>query len=123
MDYASDELTIIMVLYEESEDLVINCLNNVKNFRVIIIDNANNENLKKNIEKKFNIEKYLLNKSNIGFTKAANQAIKLCKTDYILNINADCFIKEIDILNLLSSHKNYKNCFILCKSINILKCL
>ena len=80
MDYLSNELTIIIVLFEEDDDLVLRSLNNIKNFRLIIIDNANNKNLKKKIEQKFNIEKYLLNKTNIGFTKAANQAIKLCKT-------------------------------------------
>lgn len=111
MKLACKELTIIIILYEEKDDLVIQCLNNIINFRIIIIDNANNESLKKKLQEKFNIEKYLLNKKNIGFTKAANQAIKLCKTEYILNLNADCFIKENDIIKLLDSHKNYKNCF------------
>ncbi len=36
----------------------------------------------------------------------------MCKTEYILNLNADCFIKEKDIINLIRSHKKYKNCFI-----------
>ena len=112
MDYLSNELTIIIVLFEEDDDLVLRSLNNIKNFRLIIIDNANNKNLKKKIEQKFNIEKYLLNKTNIGFTKAANQAIKLCKTEYILNLNADCFIEEKDIVLLIRSHEIYKNCFI-----------
>jgi len=112
MNYSSNDLTIIIVLFEESKDLVFNCLKNIQNFKIIIIDNANDTNLKKEIEKKFKIEKYLLSKKNIGFTKAANQAIKLCETEYILNINADCFIQEKDIINLIKSHKNYKNCFI-----------
>ncbi len=47
MDYISDELTIIIVLFEETDDLVVSCLKNIKNFRTIIVDNANNENLKK----------------------------------------------------------------------------
>ena len=112
MDYASNELTIIIVLFEENDDLVLTSLNNLKNFKLIIVDNGNNENLKKKIEQKFKIEKYLLNKKNIGFTKAANQAIKLCNTEYVLNLNADCFIEEKDIALLIKSHKNYKNCFI-----------
>jgi N-acetylglucosaminyl-diphospho-decaprenol L-rhamnosyltransferase len=112
MNYVSNELTITIILFEENTELVLNCLENIKNFKIIIIDNANNSNLKKNIENLFRIEKYILNKNNIGFTKAANQAIKLCETDYVLNINADCFIKEKDVINLIKSHKNYKNCFI-----------
>ena len=112
MNYASNDLTIIIVLFEESNNLVFNCLKNIQNFKIIIIDNANNTNLKKEIESQFKIEKYVLNKKNLGFTKAANQAIKLCETDYILNINADCFIEEKNIIKLINSHKNYKNCFI-----------
>jgi N-acetylglucosaminyl-diphospho-decaprenol L-rhamnosyltransferase len=112
MSYVSNELTVIIVLFEENDDLVITCLKNIQNFRVIIVDNANNYNLKKKIEKKFDIQNYILNPKNVGFTKAANQAIKLCKTEYILNINADCLIEEKGILKLLDCRKNYKDCFI-----------
>ena len=112
MSYVSNELTVIIVLFEENDDLVIACLKNYQNFRVIIVDNANNYNLKKKIEKKFDIQNYILNPKNIGFTKAANQAIKLCKTEYILNTNADCLIEEKGVLKLLDCRKNYKDCFI-----------
>jgi GT2 family glycosyltransferase len=112
MDYAFKELTIIIVLFEEKKDLLFSCLNNIKNFKIIIIDNAGNSKLKIEVESNFSIYKYILNKKNFGFTKAANQAIKLCDTEYILNINADCFIKEEDIMKLINSHQNYKNCII-----------
>lgn len=112
MSYASNELTVIIVLFEENDDLVIASLKNYQNFRVIIVDNGNNYNLKKKIEKKFNIQNYVLNSKNVGFTKAANQAIKLCKTEYILSTNADCLIEEKGVLKLLDCRKNYKDCFI-----------
>jgi|TARA_B110000238_G_scaffold188237_1_gene219058 N-acetylglucosaminyl-diphospho-decaprenol L-rhamnosyltransferase len=112
MNFAFNELTVIIVLFEEKKDLLFKCLENIKNFKIIIIDNAGNSNLKLEVEKNFSIQKYILNKKNYGFTKAANQAIKLCNTDYILNINADCFIKEKDILLLIKSHQNYNGCFI-----------
>jgi GT2 family glycosyltransferase len=112
MNLVTDELTIIIIVYEEKIDLVFKCLENIKNFKIIIIDNADNISLKKKVEEKFQIYKYLLNKKNRGFTKTANQAIKLCDTEYILNLNADCFISEEDILKLIISHKKYKDCFI-----------
>ncbi len=105
MNLVTDELTIIIIVYEEKIDLVFKCLENIKNFKIIIIDNADNISLKKKVEEKFQIYKYLLNKKNRGFTKTANQAIKLCDTEYILNLNADCFISEEDILKLIISHK------------------
>ena len=112
MDNAFKELTIIIVLFEEKKDLLFSCLKNIKNFKIIIIDNAGNSKLKIEVERNFSIYKYILNKKNFGFTKAANHVIKLCDTEYILNINADCFIKEEDILRLINSHKNYKDCII-----------
>ena len=112
MNLVTNELTIIIIFYEEKIDLVFKCLENIKNFKIIIVDNADNISLKKKVKEKFQIYKYLLNKKNCGFTKAANQAIKLCDTEYILNLNADCFISEEDILKLIISHKKYKNCFI-----------
>ena len=112
MNLVTNELTIIIIFYEEKIDLVFKCLENIKNFKIIIVDNSDNISLKKKVKEKFQIYKYLLNKKNCGFTKAANQAIKLCDTEYILNLNADCFISEEDILKLIISHKKYKNCFI-----------
>ena len=112
MDSQNNELTIIIVLYEEEANLLLRCLENIKNFKIIIVDNAGNISLKNKIEEKFKIYKYILNKKNYGFTKAANQAIKQCDTEYILNLNADCFIAKEDILRLIKSHKKYKNCFI-----------
>ena len=112
MNTPINEITIIIVLYEEKTNLVFRCLENIKNFKIIIVDNAGNISLKNKIEEKFKIYKYILNKKNYGFTKAANQAIKQCDTEYILNLNADCFIIHEDILKLLRSHKKYKNCFI-----------
>ena len=57
-----DQITILIVLYKEKYEMVSNCLKNIKNFKVIIIDNANDINLKKRISKEFKIYKYILNK-------------------------------------------------------------
>jgi len=107
-----NEITIIVVLYEEKTRLVFRCLENIKNFKIIIVDNAGNIPLKKKVEEKFKIYKYILNKKNYGYTKAANQAIKQCDTEYILMFQADALISNKDILTLLESHKKYEDCFI-----------
>jgi len=107
-----DKVTVVLVLYQEKEEIVIECLKKIRNFKIIIIDNDNDLILKKNILKDFNILQYITNKKNIGFTKAANTAINLVKTEYVLNLNADCLIEEKDIYELVLSHKKYNNCFI-----------
>ena len=112
MNFFINEITIIIILYEEKTNLVLQCLENIKSFKIIIVDNAGNISLEKKIKEKYEIYKYFLNKKNFGFSKAANQAIKECNTEYILNLQADCLISNEVISILLKSHKKYENCFI-----------
>ena len=112
MKASINEITVIVVLYEEKISLISQCLENIKNFKIIIVDNAGNISLKRKVEEKFRIYKYILNKKNYGYTKAANQAIKQCDTEYILMFQADALISNKDILILLESHKKYEDCFI-----------
>ena len=92
MDTLSNKITIIIILYEEKEQLVLKCLENFKNFKIIIVDNSNNLALKKQVEKNYKIFKYVLNEKNYGYSKAANQAIKLSDTEFILMFQADGII-------------------------------
>ena len=112
MNSPINEITITIVLYKEKINLIFKCLENIKNFKIIIVDNAGNISLKNKIEEKFKIYKYILNKKNYGYTKAANQAIKQCNTEYVLMFQADGLISNKDISILLESHKKYENCFI-----------
>ena len=112
MNILSNEITIIIVLYEEKAQLVLRCLENLKNFKIIIVDNACDKFLKNEIEKNYRIYKYILNKKNFGYSKAANQAIKFVDTEFILMFQADGVIEEEDIFKLLEVHKKYKNSFI-----------
>ena len=50
MNTSVNEITIIIVLYEEKKNLIFRCLENVKNYKIIIIDNAGNISLKKQVE-------------------------------------------------------------------------
>ena len=112
MNTQYNEITIIIILYEEKEQLVLKCLENFKNFKIIIVDNSNNLALKKQVEKNYKIFKYVLNEKNYGYSKAANQAIKLSDTEFILMFQADGIIDQKDIFKLLDAHKKYENSFI-----------
>jgi len=112
MNFSINEITIIVVLYEEEINLILRSLENIKNFKIIIVDNAGNTSLKKKIEEKYKIYRYILNTKNYGYAEAANQAIKQCDTEYVLMFQADGLISKKDISILLKSHKKYKNCFI-----------
>ena len=111
-DNLYDKITIVIVLYEEELELINQCLENIKDFNIIIIDNAGNKKLKKKIKKKFNILNYILNSKNVGYSKAVNQGINLCPTEYVFVFQADCLIsiKNIDIL--INAYKKHDNCFL-----------
>ena len=109
----NEEITIQIVMYEENIDLIYKCLNNLKDFNVILIDNSGNKKLKLKIEENFQIFKYILNKKNEGFSRGHNKASQYCDSEYMLILNIDCFIGKKEILNLLSSIKKYKDCIII----------
>lgn len=112
MDKLYKNITITLVLYKESFEILSECLKNIKNFKIIIVDNDCNLSLKKKIEKEFQIYRYILNKKNLGFSKGINQAIKLCDTEFILNLEADCIISKENIFKLLEIFEKYENCLI-----------
>jgi GT2 family glycosyltransferase len=106
----TNELTIQIVLYEENKELIFKCLENLKNFKVLILDNSNNKKLKEQILNKFNIKEYILLNKNLGYSKGHNYLSKKVDTKYLLILNADCQINENNIKNLLQSYKKYTDC-------------
>ena len=107
-----NEITIVIVLYYESYDLISKTLNHLNNFKKIIIDNSNNADLKKKIEDNFHITEYILNKKNNGFSAGHNQGIRMSSTKYTMLLGPDCIIKEKDILNLKDVLLKNEKCLI-----------
>ncbi len=106
------KLSILIILYEENFDVIHRCLAQINEFKIIIIDNANDKSLKNKITKNFKIYKYFLNKKNIGFSKAANQGILECDTEYLFILGADCLITNNDVEQLMLAKEKYKDCFL-----------
>ena len=108
----NQELTVAIVLYKEDFDLIFKTLDKLRSFKIIIIDNANNINLKNKIIRNFTIEKYVLNKKNLGFSAGYNQAAKICKSKYFLILAPDCIISHSSINNLHDYLSKDPNCFL-----------
>jgi hypothetical protein len=51
----NQKLSILIILYEEKLEIISKCLEKIKDFKIIIIDNANNKSLKDEIINKFKI--------------------------------------------------------------------
>jgi GT2 family glycosyltransferase len=107
-----NKITIVLVLYEEEFKLISQCLESIKHFNIIIIDNAGNKKLKEKITNKFHILDYILNPKNVGYSVAVNQGINLCLTEYVFVYQADCIMSIKDIEILFNAHKKYENCFL-----------
>ena len=104
------DITILIVLYQESEEIIFKTLEQIKNFKKIIIDNKGNQELRRKILEKYDIFEYRLNIKNLGFSKGFNQAINLCKTKFAFIKNADCFIDEQNIIKLFDYIKEDTTC-------------
>ena len=111
-DNFHNEITIVIVLYEEKFELINRCLESIKNFNIIIVDNAGNRKLKKKIQEKYNILNYIVNLKNVGYSKAVNQGINLCISEYVFVFQADCIMNMKNINILINAHKKYDNCFL-----------
>lgn len=106
-----NNITIIILIYQENINVIFKCLQQLKDFKIIIIDNDGNSSRKKIIQENFRIDKFFLNNKNLGFSKAINIGIKNCITDYLLILNPDCLITTYSINILLEKINKYKDCF------------
>ena len=106
------DITIVIVLYKETFELLSETLTTLNSFRKIIIDNNGNLELKKKIKEQFSVDQYILNKRNNGFSAGYNQGIKLSKTEFTLVLGPDCIIKEQDISILIKKITENNNCYV-----------
>lgn len=104
-----NDLTIIIVAFNSNE-LLIECVDNVKEYKVVIVDNGKNEKIFPRLNYQNNNIKIITKNKNIGFPKAINFAVESIKTNYFLILNADTFISKESINNLLITCKKYENC-------------
>jgi GT2 family glycosyltransferase len=101
--------TIIIVTFK-SEKVIYKCLSSISNnYPVIIIENSNNKNFKKQIENKFINVKCILTGENLGFGKANNIGLRLAKTKYVFLLNPDTVLQKDTLEVLTSNAERIKN--------------
>ena len=93
------KLSVIIVNYNVKYFLE-HCLNAVskacKNIEaeIIVIDNASTDGSRSFLESRFSNVRFIWNDSNLGFSKANNQALKLTTGEYTLFLNPDTIVAE-----------------------------
>ena len=106
-------VTAIIVLYNVSE-IIFKCLENLKNIKIIIADNGDNDPLiVKKIKNYKNIISYYKFKKNLGFGRACNYCFNKSNTKYTLLIEPDVIITEANIIRLVDGFASYPKAGIL----------
>ena len=108
-----NNVSVVIVLYKETFEIISKTLNQIRDLEIIIIDNDSNLDLKKKICSNFNISKYILNKKNVGFSTGYNQGVNLSKSEFILLLGPDCLISKKSIKTLLLKHEAYDDALVL----------
>jgi GT2 family glycosyltransferase len=105
----SKDLTIVIVTFK-SEERIFNCLNSISSkIPILVVENSNNENFKKEIETKFANVECILTGGNKGYSAANNIGLNLVKTKYALVLNPDTILDKDAIINFFISAKSTKD--------------
>lgn len=100
------KLSIIIISFN-TKKLTLECLESIKktanfqNLEIIVVDNASTDGSSMAIKSNFSRIKLIQNTSNIGFSKANNQAINQAQGEYILLLNSDTLVQPQAIRNLI----------------------
>tara|TARA_B100001121_G_C18657357_1_gene607112 strand:+ start:782 stop:1609 length:828 start_codon:yes stop_codon:yes gene_type:complete len=106
-----NDITVIIVSYK-SKKTIFNCIKSIERFnKILIFDNSNDKELKKNIKKKYPKIKFFLSKRNIGYGQGYNYLLKQVKTTYALLITPDTSLKKGTVKKFLYSLKEFGNNF------------
>lgn len=93
------DLSIIIVNYNVKEFLL-NLLQSIQNARgnlsleTIVVDNASDDGSVELVKEKYPDVNLIVNKTNVGFGAANNQALQIARGKYFLLINPDTIVKE-----------------------------
>lgn len=118
------QLSIIIVNYNVKEFLQ-NLLHSIEKAaaniekEIIVVDNASDDGSVDLLKTKFPQVKLIENKTNSGFGKANNQALKIAAGDYLLMINPDTVISEDTLEKMISFFKEHPDAGLAgCKILN-----
>ena len=105
----SKDLTVVIVTFN-SEAKIINCLKNIpSDVRIIVVENSNNEKLKKDLEYEFKNLSCILTGDNKGYAAANNIGLNQVNTKYALVLNPDTILDNNAIKNFLVRAKELQD--------------
>ena len=108
-----NDLTVLIVTFKTNHKILDDCIKSIDGkSKIIIVENSNDEELKKKYEKNFsNIEVFLSGK-NLGYGVGNNFGLSLIKTNYALISNPDV-VFENDFFSYIDDYIKQKLILIL----------
>ena len=103
MSISRQNLSVVIVNFK-SDHVIYNCINSIdKNIDILVVDNSNNVDFKKNIEKKYDNVKCILSPENIGMGAGNNLGIKNVNKDFVLILNPDVILQGDTIDEIINA--------------------
>ena len=105
MSISRQTLSVVIVSFK-SDHVIHDCIQSISDqIKIVIVDNSNDENFKKNIEKKYNNVECVLSPVNLGMGSGNNLGLKHVKTDYAMILNPDVVLYKETIQEIITSSK------------------
>ena len=105
MSITRQNLSVIIVSFK-SDHVIHKCINSIDNeMEIIVIDNSNDVEFKKRIEKKYKNVKCILSSVNNGMGAGNNLGIKNVSNDFAFILNPDVILKTNAIDEIINSMK------------------
>ena len=113
MSISKKDISVIIVSFK-SDHVIPKCIKSIdKSIDILVVDNSNNYEFKKNVEQKYKNVKCILSNNNIGMGAGNNLAIKNLKKKFALILNPDVLLKKNTIKEIIEASKNIKSFAIL----------
>ena len=113
MSISRQNLSIVIVAFK-SEKVIHQCILSINDeIKIVVIDNSNNKDFKKEIEKKYNNVKCYLSSENLGMGAGNNFGIDRVKTDYVFILNPDVTLENSTIDKIILASKKIQSFAIL----------
>ena len=98
----SSKITVVINTFN-SEDKIYQCLESIDlDIKVIIVENSNNINFKKEIESKYSNVNCFLTGENLGYAKGNNLGLSKVESKYALILNPDAVLEKDSIKNFIN---------------------
>ena len=105
----SQDITAIITSFH-SREKIFDCLDSLgENIKTIVVENSNDQSLKKEILSKYNNVNCILSKENLGYGAGNNLGLSKVDTNYALIINPDVILKKDSIDKFFLRIKNLEN--------------